>query len=205
MTKKILFTFILVISVVSILFIELSVRTKSNNSPTLLENNKISNKEFRLVSKHDAGEYISYIFHSSEERVFKTYDDCFGCPPYEDGDTNLWRQFMSKKDAKETFSGYDDSDNAWKIVKGSYSEKDGIKRKIVVVTEGDEKVEVVRILWIEPSKRTYRYWFIQAPSVQIAKEFEDSKTFQTHKKSMPSEPPTCNSYGVNSSNYDWCK
>ncbi len=206
MTKKLFFTFVILISVCSLLIIGFSMNLISSNQTQVKStNNNQTQKKFRYISGYDAGEYINYVFHSSNERVFKTYNDCIGCEPYEDGDTHLWRQFMSKKDAEDTFNGHDDIDSPWKIVEGSVSDKNGVKRKIVILRDESRKVISVRILWIEPTERTYTYWFIGAPSVEIAKAFEDSQIFKKYTKSIPSNPPDCNTYGVNSANYDWCK
>jgi len=147
----------------------------------------------------------TYLFHSSKERIFKTYNDCPSCKPYEYGDTDLWRQFVSKKVASEIFKGYDDNDSTWEYVRDSFSTIKEGKRKIVGLKSKEGKSSRARILWIKPSQRTWEYWVIQAPNVEIAKEFENSQAFKKIKESIPKNPPSCDSYGSNSSNYDWCK
>lgn len=156
---------------------------------------------FRLVSGGDSGESASYVFHSSEERVFKTYDDCIGCPPYEDGDTLLYRQFTSQMYAESMV--HIDENSRWEETLVSEDEKS--KRIIAVLKDNVGKVSHVRIIWIEPTDRAYAYWFIQAPTVAVAKAFERSQAFREIKKTMASEPPNCDTYGSNSANYDWCK
>ncbi|MCO6510064.1 MAG: hypothetical protein J5I65_04655 [Aridibacter famidurans] len=160
---------------------------------------------FRLVSKSDSGESASYVFHSSQERLFKTYDDCIGCPPYEDGDTQLYRQFMSKEHAEESITGYAEPDSDWEIVEPKSALKSGGFRQIDVIKDLFGRTLYARITWIEPTKRSYAYWFIEAPTVELAKEFEQSRAFREALKSIPPEPPGCETYGSNSANYDWCR
>ncbi|HUF05421.1 MAG TPA: hypothetical protein VMM38_14765 [Aridibacter sp.] len=203
MAKKILFALLIGAALCVLVFTVSPVLSDSLRDPTSGSQRQV---RFRYVSGGDSGgDTASYIFHSSDERVFKTYTDCIGCPPYEVGDTQLYRQFMSKEQAEEFFDGYGEPDSDWTIEDGPISDKDGAWRKIAVLRSESGEVVVASVIWIEPTKRTYAYWYIQAPTAKIAKEFEQSHTFQAFKKTISPEPPACDTYGSNSGNYDWCR
>lgn len=132
---------------------------------------KNSKPQFRYIYGEEDDKDASYAFQTPPEgKIFA--EDCIGCKE-EVGNVHAFKENVSVEQTKYLFKS--NSENFEVIEKSDKTNDKGNKigERVVSVSKYNGKVVVSRIFWTEGDV----FWAVQAPTVELAKAFEQSEIF----------------------------
>lgn len=126
------------------------------------------------------GDHATYTFQTPPEE--KNYaDDCIGCEQ-EVGNAVIFAEFGCPKKAKYLFES--NSKNGI-VEKGKKLDKNGVEigERRLVVFKDKGKIYGARVFWVEGND----FWAVQAPTVDLTKELEESEEYYKIRKKVAEE------------------
>ena len=143
--------------------------------------NKLNKTKFRYVYGEEDNKYANFAFQTPpESKIFA--EDCIGCEE-EVGNVHAFKEDISKEQTSYLFKS--NSENFEIVEKSAKADDKGTKigDRVVSVSKDKGKVVVSRIFWTEGDV----FWAVQAPTVELAKEFEQSEIFQCVREKKTAE------------------
>jgi hypothetical protein len=133
---------------------------------------QINFPRFRFISVGTSDSSATYNFQSSDgERVFA--DDCIGCNA-ELGNITVYHEYTSPQHTRYLFQSNLEGEEL--VEQGFKLNEKGQKigERAVDIFRRNGETGAVRIYWTEGEE----FWFIQAPTLKLAQEFESSEIFR---------------------------
>lgn len=125
---------------------------------------------------------LNYRFQSSTEP--KVYGaDCVFCRELgrDIGNIGVYRASISAEDTQSIFTNYSTNEI---VEKSTKVDKNGSKigDKTTWIVRNENQIDTAVIMWTEKND----FWKIDAPTLELVKEFEESETFKTVKAEIDS-------------------
>ncbi len=141
-----------------------------------------NNLRFRFISGGRSDSTATYNFQSSDgEKVYA--NDCIGCME-ELGDITIHHDFTSREQTQYLFQSNLEGEEL--VEQSSKLNEKGQKvgERAIDVFRHKGEIIAVRIFWTEGQE----FWFIQAPSLKLAQEFESSEIFRSVRSNNSFNP-----------------